>query len=147
MLGLFVACRLSLVMVCRLHCSISRVKWSTGSLYAWASVVTVCAGSVVAVRGLSLTAAYGIFLDQGLNPCGFNQQVSLYPLHHERSLSRHISITTCLKCIHISPPDEHIYSPQDGSVGRAEGGRGRQTWATPQLCPSLGVGANQQSHF
>ena len=84
---------------------------STGSVCMGFSSYCVCAGSVVAVRGLSLTAACGIFPDQGLNPCGFNQQVDSYPLHHQRSLSRHISITTCLKCIRISPLPMNTFIP------------------------------------
>ena len=34
-----------------------------------------CAGSVVVVHGLSCSVAYGIFLDQGGNPCPLHWQV------------------------------------------------------------------------
>ena len=34
-----------------------------------------CAGSVVVVHGLSCSVAYGIFLDQGANPCPLHWQV------------------------------------------------------------------------
>ena len=39
--------------------------------------------SVVVVRGLSCSVAYGIFLDQGLNLCPLHQQADCYPLHHQ----------------------------------------------------------------
>ena len=34
-----------------------------------------CVGSVVVVHGLSCSVAYGIFLDQGANPCPLHWQV------------------------------------------------------------------------
>ena len=43
--------------------------------------------SVVVVHGFSFPAAYGIFPDQGLNPCPLHCQVSSYPLDHQGSLS------------------------------------------------------------
>ena len=39
--------------------------------------------SVVVAHGLSCSAACGIFLDQGLNPCPLHQQVDSQPLHHQ----------------------------------------------------------------
>ena len=55
---------------------------------AWTSVVAApgCqnAGSVVVARGLSFSAAYGIFPDQRSNPCLLHWQVdSLAPSHQE----------------------------------------------------------------
>ena len=44
------------------------------------------AGSVVVVHGLSCSAACGIFLDQGSNPCPLHRQADSQPLRHEGSL-------------------------------------------------------------
>ena len=59
------------------------------ALDAWASVVVArglhSAGSVVVVHGLSCSAACGIFLDQGSNPCPLNWQADSYPLCHQGS--------------------------------------------------------------
>ena len=48
------------------------------ALRTWASVVAACrlysAGSVVMAHGLSWSAACGIFLDQGSNPCPLHWQ-------------------------------------------------------------------------
>ena len=41
--------------------------------------------SVVAVYGLTCSAACGIFPDQGLNSCLLHWQADPYPLHHQGS--------------------------------------------------------------
>ena len=55
----------------------------------WASVVVArgpwSAGSVVVAHGLSCSEAYGIFPDQGSNPCPRLWQVESYPLCHQGS--------------------------------------------------------------
>ena len=40
-------------------------------------------GSIVVLRGLSCSAACGIFPDQGLNPCPLGGQVASYLLSHQ----------------------------------------------------------------
>ena len=40
-------------------------------------------GSIIVVRGLSCSMAYGIFLDQGLNPCLLHWQADSLPLSHQ----------------------------------------------------------------
>ena len=58
--------------------SLSRplLLWSTGSR---------CAGSVVVAHGLSRSAACGIFLDQGSNPCSLHWQADSQWLRHQGS--------------------------------------------------------------
>ena len=63
MLGLYTACRLSLV-----------VTSEDDSLVAMLRLLTAVA-SLVVEQGLSYSAAWGIFLDQGLNPCTMHWQV------------------------------------------------------------------------
>ena len=43
--------------------------------------------SVVVPHGLGCSAAWGIFLDRGLNPCLLHRQVDSYPLYHPGSPS------------------------------------------------------------
>ena len=43
------------------------------------------AGSVVMVHRLSCFTVYGMFLDQGLNPCPLYWQADCYPLYHQGS--------------------------------------------------------------
>ena len=43
------------------------------------------AGSVVVAHGLSCSAACGIFLDQGSNPCSLHRQADSQPLRHQGS--------------------------------------------------------------
>ena len=43
------------------------------------------AGSVVVAHRPSYSAAYGIFPDQGSNPCPLHQQADSQPLHHQGS--------------------------------------------------------------
>ena len=44
-----------------------------------------CSSSVVVARGLSCPVAYGIFPDQGVNPCPLHWQVDSYSLNHQGS--------------------------------------------------------------
>ena len=44
-----------------------------------------CAGSVVVAHGPSRSAAYGIFPDQGSNPCPLHWQADSQPLRHQGS--------------------------------------------------------------
>ena len=46
-----------------------------------------CAGSVVVAHGPSCSAACGIFLDQGSNPCPLHWQADSQPLRHQGSPS------------------------------------------------------------
>ena len=48
--------------------------WNTGSRRT---------GSVIVVHGPSCSAAYGIFPDQGSNPCPLNWQADSQPLSHQ----------------------------------------------------------------
>ena len=56
--------------------------------------------SVVVAHGLSCSMAYGIFPDQGSNPCPLHLQSDSYPLYHEGSpwLSFQISPAPSDKC-------------------------------------------------
>ena len=44
-----------------------------------------CAGSVVVAHGPSCSAAFGIFPDQGSNPCPLHWQADSQPLRHQGS--------------------------------------------------------------
>ena len=44
-----------------------------------------CAGSVVVAHRPSCSAAFGIFPDQGSNPCPLHWQADSQPLHHQGS--------------------------------------------------------------
>ena len=44
-----------------------------------------CAGSVVVAHGPSCSAAWGIFPDQGSNPCSLHWQADSQPLRHQGS--------------------------------------------------------------
>ena len=44
-----------------------------------------CAGSVIVAHGLSCSAAWGIFPDQGSNPCPLHWQADSQPLRHQGS--------------------------------------------------------------
>ena len=46
-----------------------------------------CAGSVIVAHGPSCSAAYGIFPDQGSNPCPLHCQADSQPLRHQGSPS------------------------------------------------------------
>ena len=56
------------------------------------------AGSVVVVHGLSCSAACGIFLDQGSNPCPLHWQADSQPLHHQGS-PRSVSLLPSCPCV------------------------------------------------
>ena len=58
--------------------------WSTGFRVhglSWLQLV----GSLVLDPGFSYSAACGIFLDQGLNPCPLHWQADSYPVYHHGS--------------------------------------------------------------
>ena len=55
----------------------SRCGCTAWALGAWASVVVA--------QGLSCTAACGVFLDQGSNPCPLQWQADSLPLDHQGS--------------------------------------------------------------
>ena len=62
--------------------------WSTGSRHVGSVVVArelQSAGSVVVAHGLSCSAACGIFLGQGSNPCPLHWQADSLPLRHQES--------------------------------------------------------------
>ena len=65
--------RLSLVAVCRLLIVVASLVVEHRLECAWASEVVVqglqSADSVAVTHGLSCSVAYGIFWDQGFNPC------------------------------------------------------------------------------
>ena len=59
------------------------------------------AGSAIVAQGPSRSAACGIFLDQGLNPCPLHWQADSQPLHHQGSPLAHSyynSWSLCLEC-------------------------------------------------
>ena len=60
-------------------------------------------GSVVVVHEISCSSVYGIFLDQGLNPCPLHWQADSLPLSHLGSPSISGSLNTCSAC--LSPPE------------------------------------------
>ena len=78
---------LSLVAASRRHSS----SWCAGlSLSRPLLLRSTCsrrAGSVVVAHGPSCSAAYGIFPDQGSNPCPLRWQADSQPLHHQGSPS------------------------------------------------------------
>ena len=91
----FFFCCTGSLMLCGLL-SICRAQAShCGALSRWGAQASVVMGSVAAapelqstdsigaVHGLSCSAAYGIFLDQGLNPCLLQWQVDSLPLSHQ----------------------------------------------------------------
>ena len=45
---------------------------------------------MVVAHRLSCSVAYGIFLDQGANPCPLHWQVDSLPLSHQGSLSKYL---------------------------------------------------------
>ena len=55
---------------------------SFSSCRTWASQ-TLETGSTVVAQGLTCSKAYGIFLDQGSNPCLFHWQADSLPLNHQ----------------------------------------------------------------
>ena len=60
--------------------------WCVGLLWWLLSLVEQSERASVAVaHGLSCSAACGIFLDQGSNPCSLHWQADSYPLGHQGS--------------------------------------------------------------
>ena len=57
------------------------------------------AGSVVVTHGPSCSAAWGIFPDQGPNPCPLHWQADSQPLHHQGSPSNYLLSTESNGCI------------------------------------------------
>ena len=59
------------------------------------------AGSVIVAHGPSCSAAYGIFPEQGSNPCPLHQQADSQPLHHQGSpqCPSYLKINYLEKCI------------------------------------------------
>lgn len=64
----------------------------------------------------------------------------------EKSLKAHFYYHLPKVHSHFPSPDEHIYSPQDGSVGRAEAAEAGRLGSHPNFALHW-EGANQQSHF
>ena len=64
-------------------------SWCAGLSLLWPLLLRSTgsrrAGSVVVARGLSCSAACGIFPDQGSNPCPLHQQADSQPLRHQGS--------------------------------------------------------------
>ena len=79
------ACGLSLVAVSGGYSSLWCVHFSLRWLLLLWSMGSRRAGSVAAAHGLSCSAACGIFLDQGSNPCPLHWQAGSQPLRHQGS--------------------------------------------------------------
>ena len=78
--------------------------WALGT---WASAIVACglqsAGSVVVAHGPSCSAACGILLDQGSNPCSLHWQADSYPLCHQGSPEYpHFNPASCKACRYVS---------------------------------------------
>ena len=62
-------------------------SWCAGLSLSWPLLLRSTgsrrAGSVVVAHGLSCSAAYGIFPDQGSNPCPLHWQADSQPLRHQ----------------------------------------------------------------
>ena len=82
----FVSVRgLSLVAASGGHSSSRRAGLSLSRPLLLRSTGSRCAGSVIVAHGLSCSAAYGIFPDQGSNPCPLHWQADSQPLRHQES--------------------------------------------------------------
>ena len=66
--------------------------WHTGSVVVARGLQST--GSVVMVHGPSCSAACGIFLDQGSNPCPLHWQADSQPLRHQASPRERRVLTT-----------------------------------------------------
>ena len=76
------------------HCSgFSCAAWALGARASGvAALGRYSTGSTAVAHRLSSSAAYGIFLDQGLNPCLLHWQEDSLPLSHQGSpLVRHVN--------------------------------------------------------
>ena len=82
----FVSARgLSLVAANRGHSSSQCAGLSLSQPLLLRSTSSRRAGSVVVAHGPSCSAAYGIFPDQGSNPCPLHWQADSQPLRHQES--------------------------------------------------------------
>ena len=77
-------------------------------------------GSVVVAHGLSGSGAWGIFPDQGSNPCPLSWQVDSYPLYHQE-------VPTCVSLIAFN----------DCGYREGTGISPSPNWATLSLRPTL----------
>ena len=95
----FVSMRgLSLVAASRGHSSSQCAGLSPSRPLPLRSTGSRRTGSVVVAHGLSCSAACGIFLDQGSNPCPLHWQADSQPLRHQGSplqlfLDYHLNLT------------------------------------------------------
>ena len=82
----FVSVRgLSLVVASGGHSSLRCVGLSLSRPLLLRSTGSRSAGSVIVAHGPSCSAAYGIFPDQGSNPCPLHWQADSQPLRHQGS--------------------------------------------------------------
>ena len=100
MLGLRGCAGFSLVVVRRLLIAVVSLAaehgpWGARSLVVVAPGLWI-AGSVVVAHGLSCSLAYGIFLDQGSNPCLLHWQEDSLPLSYQGSpIVNFSALVTC----------------------------------------------------
>ena len=92
---LFVVVHVLLIAVASLGCG----AWALG---AWASVVVA--------HGLSCSVAWGIFPDEGSNPCPLHWQADSEPLCHQGSPAHHISDINFQFVMYISAPTHFLGS-------------------------------------
>ena len=78
-------CGLSLVVASRGHSSSWWAGLSLSRPLLLRSTGSRCAGSAAVAHGPSCSAAYGIFPDQGSNPCPLHHQADSQPLCHRGS--------------------------------------------------------------
>ena len=90
-----------------------------------------CAGSVIVAHGPSCSAACGIFLDQGSNPCPLHWQADSQPLCHQGS--------PCLATLILSRILIHFSLPCNPTYSQVQGLGYRYLWWTSILptIPSL----------
>ena len=103
--------------------------WSTGSRRA---------GSVVVAHRLSCSVAYGIFPDQGLNPCPLHWQADSQPLHHQGS--PRLDILKCAECCRfaLSHNSVRAFLIQSGArLGLALHKGWSKCWGKEQLEPEI----------
>ena len=100
MLGLCGCAGFSLVAVLRLLTAVVSLAAEHGPGGARSLVVVAprlwMAGSIVVAHGLSCPLAYGIFLDQGSNPCRLHWQEDSLPLSYQGSpIVNFSALVTC----------------------------------------------------
>ena len=68
------------------HCRVHELQWlqHMGSVVAVQGPWSMC--SVLVAQWLSCSTVYGVFPDQGSNPCPLHWHVDSYPLYHQKSL-------------------------------------------------------------